>query len=312
MIFTCKTSILGGFIINYYQELHSIMSQVLSYAPSYLKSSRFRLILLLIISSVFSSGCSMISSWFPEEIDKTKSWSASKLYAEAKANLAEGEYQSAIELYEKLEARYPHGAYAQQAQLETAYAYYKFEEPESAIAAAERFIKLHPRHANVDYAYYLRGLITFPARKSVFEFIFPQDESKRDPDSSLESFNYFTELTQKFPNSKYSKDAILRMRYLRNKVAKHELHVARYYMRREAYIAAVDRASYVVEHYQQTPAISDALLIMVDAYNKLDQPRLAQDAQRVYDINAYKVHENVFYEEEGVIPGIPDWMKPLE
>lgn len=312
MIFICKTSILIGFIINFYQELHSIMSQVLSYAPSYLKNSRFRLILLLIISSLFSSGCSTISSWFPEEIDKTKSWSASKLYAEAKANLAEGEYQTAIEFYEKLEARYPHGAYAQQAQLETAYAYYKFEEPESAIAAAERFIKLHPRHANVDYAYYLRGLITFPARKSVFEFIFPQDESKRDPDSSLESFNYFSELTRKFPNSKYSKDAILRMRYLRNKVAKHELHVARYYMRREAYIAAVDRASYVVEHYQQTPAISDALLLMVDAYTRLDQPRLAQDAQRVYEANAHKFHENVFYEEEGVIPGIPDWMKPAE
>lgn len=274
--------------------------------------SRFRLILLLVIISFFTSGCSIFESFLPEEVDKTKSWSASKLYAEAKANLAEGEYQSAIELYEKLEARYPHGAYAQQAQLETAYAYYKFEEPESAIAAADRFIKLHPRHANVDYAYYLRGLIVFPARKSIFEFIFPQDESKRDPNSSLESFNYFTELVQKFPNSKYSKDAVIRMRYLRNKVSKHELHVARYYMKRQAYIAAVDRASYVVEHYQQTPAVSDALLLMVEAYTKLDQPRLAQDAQRVYDINKHKFHEDVFFEEESVIPGIPDWLKPEE
>lgn len=312
MIFTHKTSILGRFVINYYQELHSTMSQVLSHTLSHLKSSQFRLFILLIIISLFSTGCSFISSFLPEETDKTKSWSASKLYAEAKANLSEGEYKSAIELYEKLEARYPHGAYAQQAQLETAYAYFKFEEPESAIAAADRFIKLHPRHANVDYAYYLRGLITFPARKSVFEFIFPQDESKRDPNSSLESFNYFGELLRKFPNSKYSKDAVLRMRYLRNKVAKHELHVANYYMRREAYVAAVDRASYVVEHYQQTPAISEALLIMVDAYNKLDQPRLAQDAQRVYDLNVHKFHDKVFYEEESVIPGIPDWIKPLE
>ena len=288
------------------------MPQVLFQTLSLHQSRQFRLILLVIFISLFSSGCSTIKSWFPEEVDKTKSWSASKLYAEAKANLAEGEYKSAIELYEKLEARYPHGAYAQQAQLETAYAYYKFSEPESAIAAADRFIKLHPRHGNVDYAYYLRGLIAFPARKSIFEFIFPQDESKRDPNSSLESFNYFSELIRKYPNSKYTKDALMRMRYLRNKVAKHELHVAKYYMERGAYIAAVDRASYVVEHYQQTPAISESLLIMISAYQKLDQPRLAQDAQRVYNLNAHKFHESVFYEEEGVIPGIPDWMKPQE
>jgi len=130
--------------------------------------SQFRLVLVLVVISMFASGCSTIKSWLPEEKDETKSWSASKLYAEAKANLNDGEYQTAIDLYETLEARYPHGAYAQQAQLETAYAYYKFEEPESAIAAANRFIKLHPRHANVDYAYYLRGLSTFPGRKSVF------------------------------------------------------------------------------------------------------------------------------------------------
>ncbi len=284
----------------------------MSFVLSHHKISQLRLVLLIVMVSLFSTGCSTIKSWFPEEVDKTKSWSASKLYAEAKANLAEGEYKSAIELYEKLEARYPHGSYAQQAQLETAYAYYKFEEPESAIAAADRFIKLHPRHTNVDYAYYLRGLITFPARKSIFEFVFPQDESKRDPNSSLESFNYFNELSQKFPNSKYTNDSILRMRYLRNKVSKHEMHVARYYLKRGAYIAAVDRASYVVEHYQQTPAIKDALLVMIEAYKKLDQPRLAQDTQRVYDTNAHKFHEQVYYEEESVIPGIPDWAKPSE
>lgn len=271
--------------------------------------NQFQLIILVIGISFFSNGCSLIESWLPEKHDETKSWSASKLYAEAKANLAEGEYKSAIDLYEKLEARYPHGAYAQQAQLETAYAYYKFDEPESAIAAADRFIKLHPRHANVDYAYYLRGLATFPARKSIFEFIFPQDESKRDPNSSLESFNHFNELVRKFPNSKYTADALTRMRYLRNKISKHELHVAKYYMKVGAYIAAVDRASYVVEHYQQTPAISEALLLMVEAYTKMDQPRLAQDAQRVYDINEQLFHEKVFYEEESVVPGMPDWMK---
>ena len=128
--------------------------------------SQYRLFLFIIMISVITSGCSTISSWFPSEVDETKSWSASKLYAEAKASLNENEYKTAIGLYEKLEARYPHGTYAQQAQLETAYAYYKYEEPESAIAAAERFIKLHPRHEHVDYAYYLRGLITFPPRNN--------------------------------------------------------------------------------------------------------------------------------------------------
>ncbi len=271
--------------------------------------NQFRLIILVIFISFFSNGCSLIESWLPDKHDDTKGWSASKLYAEAKAYLASGEYKSAIEFYEKLEARYPHGAYAQQAQLETAYAYYKFEEPESAIAAADRFIKLHPRHANVDYAYYLRGLATFPARKSIFEFVFPQDESKRDPNSSLESFNHFEQLVKKFPDSKYTADALIRMRYLRNKISKHELHVAKYYMRVGAYIAAADRASFVVEHYQQTPAVSEALLLMVEAYTKMDQPRLAQDAQRVYDFNEQKFHEKVFYEEDSVIPGMPDWMK---
>ena len=272
--------------------------------------SQLRLVVLLVFIGIFTSGCSFMESWLPEEVDETKSWSASKLYAEAKANLAEGEYQTAIDLYEKLEARYPHGAYAQQAQLETAYAYYKYEEPESAIAATNRFIKLHPRHANVDYAYYLRGLVAFPARKSIFEFIFPQDESMRDPNQSMESFNYFNELVTKFPNSKYTPDSIIRMRYLRNKVAKNELHVAKFYMKRQAYIAAVDRASYVVKHFPRTPAVSEALLVMVDGYTKLDLPRLAQDAQRVYNLNEHKFHENVFIEEESVIPGLPEWLKP--
>lgn len=275
--------------------------------------SHLRLLILITFIALLTSGCSFMKSWLPEQVDETKSWSASKLYAEAKANLAEGEYESAINLYEKLEARYPHGAYAQQAQLETAYAYYKYEEPESAIAAANRFIKLHPRHANVDYAYYLRGLITFPARKSIFEFLFPQDESKRDPNQSLESFNYFSELVQKFPNSKYSKDAVTRMRYLRNKVAKHEIHVANYYMKRQAYVAAVDRASYVVEHYQRTPAVSEALKIMIDAYTKLDLPRLAQDTQRVYELNKHKFYEDVFLIDESYLPDfVPDWIKPVD
>jgi outer membrane protein assembly factor BamD len=270
---------------------------------------KYLLLLLLAFSLLTLNGCSMIKSWLPDEVDETKNWSASKLYAEAKADLNSREYKSAIDLYEKLGARYPYGTYAQQAQLETAYAYYKYEEPESAIATLDRFIKLYPRHTHVDYAYYLRGVVNFPARKSVFEFIFPQDESRRDPSSSMESFNNFTELVTRFPDSQYTPDALLRMRYLRNKVAKHEIHVANYYMKRKAYIAAADRATYVIEHFQKTPAVREALLILVTAYTEMDLPELAEDAQRVYNLNKDDLPEDVFFKEESVIPGMPDWMR---
>ncbi len=270
---------------------------------------QYLLLLLLTCGILTLNGCSMIESFLPDQVDKTKSWSASKLYAEAKASLNEGEYKTAIDLYEKLEARYPYGTYAQQAQLETAYAYYKYEEPESALATLDRFIKQYPLHANVDYAYYLRGVVSFPARKSVFEYVFPQDESRRDPSSSLESFNYFTELINKFPDSSYTQDAILRMRYLRNKVAKHEIHAANYYMKRKAYIAAADRATYVIEHFQKTPAVREALKILVSAYTEMDLPALAEDAQRVYNLNKDDLPEDVFFKEESVIPGMPEWMK---
>jgi outer membrane protein assembly factor BamD len=246
----------------------------------------------------------------PEQIDETKSWSASKLYAEAKYELNSGNYKTAIEFYEKLEARYPHGKYAQQAQLEVAYAYFRSEEPESAIAATERFIKLHPKHHYVDYAYYLRGLIVFPERKNIFEYIWPQDESKRDTQASMESFRYFNQLVSRFPSSIYSKDAVQRMRYLKNKVAKHQLHVANFYMKQQAYLAAINRSKEIVQKYQQTPAVEEALLIMVKAYTKLDLPELANDAQKIYDLNKGKFVEDIYLEQQSVIPHLPDWMRP--
>ena len=310
MIFMGKTGILCGFIS--LKRLEEFRINTFMYRVRFNQGHarpKYLLLILLVFGLLSLNGCSVIESWLPEKADKTKSWSASKLYAEAKASLNEGEYKTAIDYYEKLGARYPFGAYAQQAQLETAYAYYKFEEPESAIATLDRFIKLYPRHSNLDYAYYLRGVVNFPARKSVFEYVFPQDESKRDPSSSLESFNNFSELVNKFPDSEYTTDALIRMRYLRNKVAKNEIHVANYYMDRKAYIAAVDRATYVIEHFQQTPAVREAMQILVTAYTEMDLPELAKDAQRVYDLNINNLPEDVFLEEESVIPGMPDWMK---
>jgi outer membrane protein assembly factor BamD len=230
--------------------------------------------LLMIISL---TGCSLL----PKQIDETKGWSASRLYSEAKSALTGDDYETAIRYYELLEARYPFGRYAQQAELEVAYAYYKWDEPESAIAAADRFIKLHPRHPNVDYAYYLKGVINFNRNSGFLERFFPQDLSTRDPGASRQAFFDFRDLVQKFPNSRYAPDARARMLYLRNSLARHEMHVADYYMKRGAYVAVVNRCKYVVEHYDRSPEVPQALTVMAQAYDKMQMPDLANDARRV-------------------------------
>jgi len=227
-----------------------------------------------------SSGCSIF-----KEHDETADWDASQIYSAAKEALDEGDYEKAIKYYGKLEARFPYGRYTQQAQLETAYAHYKAGEPEAAIAAADRFIKLHPRHPNVDYAYYMRGLASFEPGKNFLERFFPQDGAQRDPTAARESFRYFAELVQRFPDSKYSKDALQRMTYLRNNLARYEIMVADYYLRRGAYLAAANRAKYVLENYERTPSVADALALMVQAYRKMEMPDLAADAERVLRLN---------------------------
>jgi outer membrane protein assembly factor BamD len=217
--------------------------------------------------------------------DQTSGWSAEQLYEDAREALDNGEYERAIEGYTKLESRYPYGRYAQQAQLETIYAHYKAGESSSAVAAADRFIKFHPRHASVDYAYYLRGLATYDQNKNFFSRYFKQDPAERDPAGVRESFNYFKELVTRFPNSRYTPDALKRMTVLRNTLAKHEIQAAAYYLKRGTYLAAVNRAKYVLENYQQSTAIPDALVIMVKAYRKMELNDLADDALRVLELN---------------------------
>ena len=236
------------------------------------------------LATLFLSACGLL----PEQIDETKDWSANKFYAEASEALAGKDYERAIKLYEGLEARYPFGRYAMQAQLDIAYAYYRFEEPESAIAAANRFIKLHPRNPSVDYAYYLKGIVNFNRSVGFFDRFLPTDPSQRDPGSALDSFKDFAELTQRFPDSIYAEDARKRMLYLRNNLAQHEVNVADFYYRRGAYLAAANRGIYVIEHYQRTPAVRRALEIMIKAYRKLDMRELARDAERVLALNEEK------------------------
>ncbi|WP_455200151.1 outer membrane protein assembly factor BamD [Kaarinaea lacus] len=217
--------------------------------------------------------------------DEHKDWSAEKLYKSAKAEIKAGDYELAIEYLETIEARYPFGKLAEQAQLETAFAYYKFKEYDSAIAAGDRFIKLHPSHPNVDYAYYIRGLAAYHKNDTPFDAISPQDPSERDPSSTRDSFNYFAELVRKFPNSKFVPDAVERMKYQRNTLAQHEVRIARYYMKRKAFVAAANRAKYVVENYPRTPAVPEALAVLTKAYSELNMHDLASDTQQVLKLN---------------------------
>lgn len=238
-------------------------------------------ILVLMLFATFLAACGLL----PEQGDETSGWSASKLYSEAKAQLADGNYQRAIQLFERLEARYPFGPYAQQAQLEVAYAYYKDNEPASAIAAADRFIRLHPNHPHVDYAYYLKGLANFVEERGLLAGLGSQDMSERDPKAAREAFDAFRELVTRFPDSKYTPDALARMRYLVNALASHEVHVARYYFKRGAYVAAANRGKYVVENYPQAPALEEALYLMAQSYDRLELTDLRDDALRVLKLN---------------------------
>ena len=235
--------------------------------------------------ALFLALCLSACSWLPEQTDETKGWSANKLYSEAKNKLNDGSYTEAIKYYEKLEARYPYGRYAQQAQLEIAYAYYKDKEMASAISAAERFIKLHPNHPRVDYAYYLKGLANFNDDLGFLGSYTGQDMTERDPKSARESFAAFKDLVARFPDSKYTPDSVQRMNYLVNALASHEIHVARYYMKRTAYIAAANRVQYSLKNYPQAPANEEGLLILVQAYDKLGMTDLRNDAERVLKTN---------------------------
>jgi outer membrane protein assembly factor BamD len=218
---------------------------------------------------------------FVDKHDPTSGYSAEKLYREAKDALDGGQYDLAIKRYETLEARFPYGRYSQQGQLEIAYAYYKQNEQESAVAATDRFIKLHPNHPDVDYAYYLKGLVYFNEDLGLFGKISNQDRTERDPKAARESFDAFKDLIQRYPDSKYTPDALARMKYLVNALASHEVHVARYYMKRGAYVAAANRAQYALKNYPQAPAQEEALLIMIQAYDALGMPELRRDAERI-------------------------------
>ena len=238
-----------------------------------------RLILLLTISLILSA-CGPV-----EEVDPTADWSVEKLYRSARGNLDEGNYLTAIEQYENLESRFPFGKYATQAQLDVAYAYYKFDETEPAIAAVERFIKLNPRHETVDYAYYLRGLINFDHGGSILDGLYDREISEYDRTILLRSYDDFQLLVRRFPDSLYAEDSRKRMIYLREKLATAELNVAKYYITRTAWVAALNRCKAILENFQGTAAVEEALKIQLQAYEALGLTELATDTQRIIELN---------------------------
>ncbi len=237
---------------------------------------KFTLLALLILLQACSGN---------EKKEISEELAEEELYQIAKSSLSNGNYQKAIRFFRRLQGRFPLGKFTEQAELEIAYAYYKDNRQEDAVASCDRFVKLHPTHENVDYAYYLKGLTNFKRESSSLNRFFGQDEQSRDQEYKKQSFLDFSELVQRFPNSRYSADARERMVFLRDSLAIHEIYVANYYLSRGAHIAAANRAKGIVENYQQTSATGDAMAIMVQAYSALELTELADDALRVLTLN---------------------------
>lgn len=238
-------------------------------------------LLIVLLNAAWLSGCGLTQ----EKPDETKNWSPQRIYKEAKDEINSGNNEKGIKLLETLQARYPYGRFAQQAQLDEAYAYYKEDETAQALAAADRFIKLHPNHANVDYAYYLKGLANFRDDLGMFGIFASDDLAERDPKAARESFDTFRELVTRFPESTYAPDSVKRMKYLVNALALHEVRVADYYYRRGAYVAATNRAQEAINTYPQAPALEEALSIMAKSYAAMGLKDLAADATKVLQKN---------------------------
>lgn len=277
-----------------------------------------RLITLVLVAMMTLSGC----SWMPffgkdkeDEESKTAHYTETDFYDVIQRNLNSRNWKVAIQNLQALEAQFPFGTYAEQAQLELIYAYYRSADYDAAMSAADRFIRLHPRHPNVDYAYYIKGLSSLASSRNFFGNFLPTDQTSRDPGAAREAFAIFAELISRFPESSYAADSRKRMIFLRNLLARYEIHVANYYFKREAYLAAANRGRYVVENFQQTPAVPDGLAIMAEAYHLLGLNDLSTDAIRVLAAN-YPEYPSFNSDGTFVYQGIaPDdsktWVKRL-
>lgn len=236
-------------------------------------------LLLLLMGLV---GCTTVTT---SPAESFKGQSAQQIFSGGEEALAKGHYSKAVQHFEALDVLYPFEQNAEQAMLDSIYAYYKAGDNASAIATADRFLHLYPRNPHADYVYYMKGLANYEQDKSWFLRYLPVDWSERDLGSARQAFKDFSELVRLYPSSRYAADARQRMVHLRNILARSEMNVATYYMQREAYVAAANRANYIVQHYQQTPSVQEALVVMVKAYRKLGLPERANEAMRVLELN---------------------------
>ena len=254
------------------------MNQAHSVTKTFVYASRqFTRALFALGMAVAIGGCAT------SDYDPTANWSADQLYADAKDELGSGNWAAATKALQKLESRYPFGRYAQQAQLDLAWASYKEGERAEALVAVDRFIRLHPTHERLDYAFYLKGLINFNSREGLIARMAGQDLSERDQQASREAYESFKQVITRFPESRYAEDSLERMKFLVNAMASGEVHVARYYYSRGAYVAAANRAQDVVSVYKQTPAMEEALNLMIISYDKLGLTELRDDTLRVLE-----------------------------
>jgi len=227
------------------------------------------------------AGCGL----FGEKKDARKDWTAADYYKAAKEEFDNHNWDSSIKLYEALESKFPFGRFAQQAQLEVAYAYYKQGDSAQAISALDKFIKLHPNHPNLDYALYLKALVNFKEDLGPLARVISQDLADRDPKAARESFEGFKELVTRYPESKYTPDSRERMVYLVEALARQEIHVARYYLSRGAYLAAVNRAQDAIVKFPNSPIHREALEVMIEGYDRMGMAALRDDARKVLQKN---------------------------
>jgi outer membrane protein assembly factor BamD len=237
----------------------------------------------VLLAASLLAGCSSLFN--KAEDDKTATWSPNKIHAEARDEMTSGAYDKAIPLLEKLEGRAAGTPLAQQAQLDRAYAHYKAGDQAQALATLDRFIKLHPASPALDYALYLKGIVNFNDNLGMFSFLTRQDLSERDQKAAKESFEAFRELVARFPDSRYAGDARARMTYIVNSLAQYEVHVARYYYNRGAYVAAINRAQNALADYRDVPALEEALFLLMRSYDALGMAQLRDDTRRVLEKN---------------------------
>lgn len=240
---------------------------------------------VLLLSSLLLSACSTSPD---EEQIAVRLSTPEQLYQKARNEMAVGNFTTASETLAELDSKYPFGPLALQVQMDLIYTYYKANNAEQALATIDRFMRLNPNHADIDYVIYMRGLINMERDTNIFQELINIDRSDRDPSNSRQAFDDFKQLIQRFPESKYATDAQQRMRYIKDRLAKYEIAVARFYMERKAYIAAANRCQYVIEAYGDTSQVKIALSIMVEAYEQVGLDTLADNARKTLQLNYSK------------------------